>query len=314
MSMIYGQFFRSRPFAEADLPALIDLVGRANSDRTRTPYWHVGDVLWQMFRGPNFDPAATIRLWHLDDGALVGFAWRDGPGAASLQRHPAQYGNALLEEAMVLWIVNNWGEPGRDAHTHTVTINALDRDHERIERLKAHGFAPADACHLSRTERPLHLAIPDSPPPDGAVIRPIDPETELEERVRLHRDVWANSVVTPDSYRRMRAVPGYRPDLDIVAALPDGAFASYAICWFDPVSKVGEFEPVGTRAAYRRRGLARAVVDEGLRRLRALGATTAMVYTVAINPPASALYRSAGFHVVDSERRYVKTWQDGQTQ
>src|SRR4051812_22615831 len=72
MSIMYGQFFRSRPYADTDLPALIDLVAQANSDHTRTPYWHVGDVLWQMFRGPHFDATANIRLWHLDSGALVG--------------------------------------------------------------------------------------------------------------------------------------------------------------------------------------------------------------------------------------------------
>jgi mycothiol synthase len=310
MSIMYGQFFRSRPFTDADLPALLDLVGQANSDRTRTPYWHIGDVLWQMFRGPNFDPVANIRLWHMDNGTLVGFAWRDGPGAASLQRHPAYYGNPLLEVAMVLWIINNWSVPGTDAQTRTLTTYALDSDHERIERLKTRGFVPAAQPHLSRTERPLDLPIPDAPLPDGAVIRPIDPKTELEERVRLHRDVWANSAVTPASYRHMRAAPDYRADLDIVAVLPDHAFASYCICWFDPVSKIGEFEPVGTRAAYRRQGLATAVVHEGLRRLRAAGATTAMVYTVAVNPAANVLYEAAGFRAVDHERVYVKTWQD----
>lgn len=313
MSVIYGQFFRSRPFSSEDLPALLDLVAQANRDRTRTPYWHVGDVLWQMFRDPDFDPAANIRLWHLDDSTFVAFAWRDGAGSASLQRHPAHYGNALLEEAMVLWIINNWGEQGADARTHVLTSYALDSDHERIARFKAHAFAPTDDHLMSRMERPLDRPIPADPPPDGAVIRPIEPETELDERVRLHRDIWANSVLTPDSYRRMRAAPGYRPDLDIVAVLPDGVFASYAICWFDPASKTGEFEPLGTRAADRRHGLGKAVVYEGLRRLRALGATTAMVYSVAINLPSRALYESAGFTVADRERAYVKTWQDART-
>lgn len=307
--MTYGQFFRSGPYrGDDDLRALLDLVARANVDKTRTPYWHVGDVLWQMFRGPAFDPIANIRLWHTDDGALVGFAWRERPGAAVLQRHPDHYTNPLLEEAMLLWIVNHWAEPGHDRKTRSLTTYALDSDRERIERLNAHGFAVTQERLLCRMERDLAAPIPQTSPPHGAVIRPIDAAHELAERVALHREVWANSAVTPASYRRMRAAPGYLPDLDLVAALPDGAFAAYCICWFDPVSESGEFEPVGTRAAYRGQGLGRAVVDEGLRRLHAHGARTAIVYSAGGNPASRALYESAGFRITDRERAYAGSW------
>jgi len=66
----------------------------------------------------------------------------------------------------------------------------------------------------------------------------------------------------------MRGIPGYTPELDLVAVSADGTFASYCICWLDPVSKIGEFEPVGTRAAYRGKGLGKALMLAGLRRLK----------------------------------------------
>ena len=51
--------FPSRPYrGDEDRAAVLDLVARANVDQTRTPYWHTGDVLWQMYRSPAFDPAA----------------------------------------------------------------------------------------------------------------------------------------------------------------------------------------------------------------------------------------------------------------
>lgn len=301
--------FPSRPYRDDDdLAALLDLVAHANVDQTRTPYWNTGDVLWQMYRGPSFDPAANIRLWHTDDGALTGFAWREAPGAAVVQRHPDQYRNPDLEALMLSWMIDNWAEAGANGKTHSLTTYALDDDHEQITRLEAHGFAVTGERLMCRMERDLSVPIPDTPPPRGAVIRPINPESELEERVALHREVWANSTATPDSYRRMRAVPGYAADLDIVAILPDGALASYCICWFDPVSSSGEFEPVGTRAAYRRQGLGKAVVEEGLRRLRSRGARTALVYCSGMNPAAQALYESVGFQVTDRERAYTRMW------
>jgi len=303
------EFFRSRFYdGESDLVAVLALVAAANTDQTRTPYWHVGDVLWQMFRGHDFDAAARIRLWHTDDGALAGFAWRDAAGSAVLQQHPAHYQNRRLEDAMLRWVSDHWAEPVDDGRTHSLTTYALDSDRGWRERLISEGFIEMGEHLMCRMERELSAPIPETAPPDGAVIRPIDPESELAERVALHRDVWTNSAVTADSYRRMRSAPGYVPDLDIVATMPDGAFASYCVCWFDPVSARGEFEPVGTRAAYRRQGLGRAVVYEGVRRLQARGARSAIVYGTGTNLAAQALYVSAGFRITDRERAYRRIW------
>ena len=55
-----------------------------------------------------------------------------------------------------------------------------------------------------------------------------------------------------------------------------------------------EIEPLGTRPAFRRRGLARAIVDEVIRRGAERGATSVMVWGISTNAPAVALYESAG--------------------
>ena len=47
------------------------------------------------------------------------------------------------------------------------------------------------------------------------------------------------------------------------------------IVWLDSDNKAGLFEPVACLPDYRRRGLSRAMVVEGLRRLKALGAESA---------------------------------------
>jgi nitroreductase len=82
----------------------------------------------------------------------------------------------------------------------------------------------------------------------------------------------------------------YRRDLDLVAAAPNGDIASFGGVWYDDVTRSADIEPVGTYGPYQRRGLARAVMLEGLRRVKRLGATLALVggYT----PAANALYAS----------------------
>ena len=86
----------------------------------------------------------------------------------------------------------------------------------------------------------------------------------------------------------------------------DGAFGPSCLCWFDPASRSGLFEPVGTRPAYRGEGLGRAVMLEGLRRLRGLGADTALVTAIHDNRAAIRLYESVGFRTVNAERLYGK--------
>jgi ribosomal protein S18 acetylase RimI-like enzyme len=63
---------------------------------------------------------------------------------------------------------------------------------------------------------------------------------------------------------------------------------------------------VGTSNAYRRMGLAKAVIIEELRRLHQLGATRAVVQTMISNAPAIALYQSCGFEVVARDYGWAK--------
>ncbi|MCU0282244.1 MAG: GNAT family N-acetyltransferase, partial [Acidimicrobiia bacterium] len=70
--------------------------------------------------------------------------------------------------------------------------------------------------------------------------------------------------------------------------------------------RIGDLGPVGARPAYRRRGLTRAVLLEGLRRMRARGMDRACVSTGVTNTAARALYESAGFTAVNQYLDYAR--------
>ena len=95
-------------------------------------------------------------------------------------------------------------------------------------------------------------------------------------------------------------------DIDLIAVNSEGVIGSYAVCQIDPVTKIGEFDPLGTRTRYRRRGLAAAVINEGLRAMRGKGMEIAVVRTQADAVPAVKLYESVGFEIADKLYTYVK--------
>ena len=122
----------------------------------------------------------------------------------------------------------------------------------------------------------------------------------------VESDSFGDSTLTADTWRLVQRLPQYQPELDLIAAAPDGTGASACTVWYDAATKCGEFEAVGTSKAHRRRGVGRAVITEGLRRLHGLGATTAVVQTQITNAPAIALYQSCGFEIAGEDRGWSK--------
>ncbi|HZS94631.1 MAG TPA: GNAT family N-acetyltransferase, partial [Chloroflexota bacterium] len=180
--------------------------------------------------------------------------------------------------------------------SHRLQVRAIEGDEIREALLRDRGYSRGGdgeayfAHSLDRT-------ISGSALPAGFDVRHVDGEPEWEARVQAHREVWHPSSMTFEAYRRLRTLPGYQPELDLVVTAPDGEIAAYCIVWWDERAGTGEFEPVGTRKKYRGMGLGRSLVGEGLRRLQARGAHSAVVYTPRSNEPAVALYEACGFQV-----------------
>ena len=94
--------------------------------------------------------------------------------------------------------------------------------------------------------------------------------------------------------------PQYIPNLDLVIEAPGGRLAAFCIAWLDKQrpTPAGQIEPLGVHPDFHRLGLGRAILAEGLRRLRQLGAEHIYVETDQQRNAALALYESAGFRTV----------------
>jgi mycothiol synthase len=210
-----------------------------------------------------------------------------------LAAHPA-HATALGPEVLA------WGEaharalPAAEGARPSWWVSARADDPELIALLAAAGFRPA-RWTAWRYERALDDPLPAPTLPDGFVLRPLDGAAEVPAYVDAHRAAFGSTYMTAAWRGQILRVPGYVPDLDLVAAAPDGRVAAFAILWLGPAvagRREGQFEPVGTRPEFRRRGLARALLLEGMRRLRAAGATHALVETEDVREAANGLYRS----------------------
>jgi ribosomal protein S18 acetylase RimI-like enzyme len=87
---------------------------------------------------------------------------------------------------------------------------------------------------------------------------------------------------------------------------PNGTLVANCIVWIDEKSGIATFEPVGTHARYRRRGLARLAMHEALRRAKVRGMRWARVSTAHFNAPAIAAYTRAGFELCDRAAWWTK--------
>ena len=207
---------------------------------------------------------------------------------------------------MLEWLDERADEERKTDPTKALLYNNVyDDDMPLRDALLRHNYQPGD-IGMVYMYRELNETLPDPALPPGWQVRHVAGEREFEKRVAIHCDVWHPSRVTLEAYRRLRTIPGYTPELDIVAVAPDGTIATYCTCWLDPLTQWGDFEPVGTRAAFRGQGIGKAVMLAGLRRLQALDATSAVVYTHNDNAPARRLYESVGFQIFAKDREYIK--------
>jgi len=298
---ITAQQFNGR----ADLLRMCDFLVAAHAISPRPGYWHIGDLIWGIYQNTVFDPYRSIRLWEGQGGELLGFAWLEEPDGVNIQVHPRLRGDGTVEEQMLAWAIAQ-GPLRPTPATAEIWAKACDTDAPLRALLERHGFV-RDEDHSLLLQRSLLPPSPEPALPPGWVVRHVGDEAEWPARVELHREVWHPSRVTLEAYRRLRSAPVYLPELDLVAVAPDGEFAAYCICWLDSQNRVGEFEPVGTRPAFRGQGIGKVVMLEGLRRLRALGAETALVVSWGANEAARRLYEAVGFQILDRERLYGKT-------
>jgi ribosomal protein S18 acetylase RimI-like enzyme len=301
-----------RPYTPADLPTLLQLIGASAAATNFCINLHPGDVRHFMsnyLRGG--DP--TPHFWLFTDGeaedlrAVVMIYDEDDPALDVIVHPAAEIGPETLDalydfaEARLLELLT-----ARGAEIEEIACEALPCLAGRAELLQARGYV-AEETQFVFSRRSLLGEIPAPRLPEGFTIRPCAGEGEADALGALHARAFDSSW-GPGEYLQVMRTPGFEIDHELVVVAPDGALVAFCIYWVDPVSKSGLFEPVGCDPDYQRRGLTTALLYEGMRRMRAEGAETAIVKfeSAEEDPVPTAFYPTVGFVIEGEAMDYVK--------
>jgi GNAT superfamily N-acetyltransferase len=237
---------------------------------------------WEyMHSHPYLDEEALekIGIWE-DEDEIVGVVhYEHRLGETFFEVHPRYI---HLKQDMLLHAEKHLYQKTAEGKRYlNVYVNDFDTLFEEI--VKNRGYE-----RIGSRDRPMSVfEIPTPFPkidvPEGFRLISLMEENDLR---KIHRVLWRgfdHPGEPPEEgieeRKKMQSGPNFRRDLTIVVKAPDGNYASFCGMWFESTNKISYVEPVATDPDYRRMGLGKAAVLEGIRRCGELGATVAFVGT-----------------------------------
>lgn len=293
---------------EADLQAMAALVNAFPAENM-----HVTDLPYR-FSSWALDYPENVGLWRDEGGDLLGWAAMQTPfWTIDYACHPEA--ERTLHPKILAWaderaraIVD--GPSGRPIWF----INVFTTQRDRMRELEEAGYASqADVGENSWTKVLMRcdgsMPVAEYDLPSAFVIRPLAGESEVQAYVDLHRAVFESNSMTSEWRLRTLQRPEYIPELDLVAVAPDGRLAAFCVCWLNSTSTAGvrgRVEPLGVHADFRKLGMGRGILSNGLRRLQDLGAESMYVETDNYRDEAFLLYEAVGFRTAQDVLVYRK--------
>lgn len=271
-----------------------------------TPVGFNGDIrrwegkrFYDKNRGGNPDWHKNSQLWQQPSGQPVAVTHPDSPGYPALLIHPDF---RRLEPEMIGWAETHLaktleeGKPLEEGKSE-IQFYVYDYDVQRRRLLEDRGYQKTTSGGAIRRLRFGQQALVQPALKEGYRLRTTNPadDADAQQIAKLLNAAFNRDFHNAAEYQNFaRLAPSFQPDLDLVAVAPDGTFAAYVGIPYDRANQLGIFEPVCSHPDHRRKGLARALMQAGLLRLRSLGARYAMVDTGDM-VPANRLYDTIGF-------------------
>ena len=268
--------YTAAPYNDTDFDELRDALVRWYPGWDRPDNWLLARIESWRFRGSAWryhdDPeywAANAHCFRDETGALAGFVVSEyGNDELFLQVDPARRD---VEPVMLDWIDTVWAA-GRER----IAVFALQDDTTRVALLTERGYTE-NGCDGNTYRYDLTRAYPDATLPSGFRLTTMEEFGDIAAQAAAVCAAFDTTNVTEGVMKFRRIAPTYHPDWDLVVATDDGQCASFGTLWVDRQNRIAEFEPIGTQPKFQRRGLARALILSGFRRLAAEGIHTVYI-------------------------------------
>ncbi|MBD2111999.1 MULTISPECIES: GNAT family N-acetyltransferase [Cyanophyceae] len=266
------------------------------------------------------------QLWETPEGELVGLValWIDNPadvatdaleGWAGIFVHPNRRG-AHLEAELLSWAEQQVREQATVAQRSAKLYAGTRADATYYRAIyETPGYEIIRQFHTM--VRSLLDPIPQPQFPEGFTSRPTNADEAVAWVEMFNEsfvDHWHFTPMTLEDRQFRLTYPTYQPEFDWVAVASDGTLAGFCGGAIDHEEntlknrKEGWINILGTRRGYRRQGLARAMLLQGLHQLQASGMETALLGVDTQNPnQAMGLYESAGFTIKETYLTYQKS-------
>jgi predicted N-acetyltransferase YhbS len=271
------------------LTLVTELLQRARLTDPVAGMWEAADLQW-WWRTPRRSDSIDQLFWIDDEGPVAGAVLTDWGRAWGCDPIVVPGAGVSLADVWARAV-----EAIDDLGLEAVEVLARDDDSELLDLLANTGFVPGDESSgttwMAAADRPEVAGLPEG----FALVDRTERMNSLHPMGRRSGEAVA---------ARLRQCSLYDPALDLSVETAAGEVAGYALFWFDPVTKVGLVEPMRVEDAYQRRGLARALLTNGLDRLAERGARRLKVgYATDV---ARRLYVGAGFDVISTDRLYSR--------
>ncbi|MBP7998885.1 MAG: GNAT family N-acetyltransferase [Chloroflexi bacterium] len=256
-----------------------------------------GDPNWHL----------NSQVWLTDNAQIIGLAHPDGPGYPYLEVHP-DYRH--LEMEMIIWAEENLTEAKREGTGRQIHFFVFEYDAHRQRLLSERGYEKMNYGGVTRQLRFGHMPLPQPELSAGYTLRTTNPEdpNDAQQIANLLNVAFKRTFHNAGEYQQFtRRAICFHQELDLVAVAPDGYFAAYVGVPYDEKNRRGMFEPVCTHPEHQQKGLAKALMQEGLLRLKQWGAQTVVVETGDMIP-ANRLYTSMGFTEIYKGYEWKREW------
>ena len=267
------------------------------------------EPVWEYMHGhPYLDGSSlnNIRIWEAD-GEIVAIAHYESRLGEAFFEFDANHRH-LRKEMLDYAEANLTGTSRKDERKYlNAFVNDNDSEFQALVQARGYQKDPDGTRPLYRFDIPSQFPIIELP--DGFRLTSLAEECNW---AKVNRVIWhgfnhegepPSTAEELESRRKMFDTPKARRDLKIAVIAPNGDFVAFCGTFYEPTHHFAYVEPVATDPDYRRMGLGKAAVMEGIRRCGELGATVAYVGS------DQDFYKALGFKKVFNSECWVRYYE-----